>query len=154
MRKSASSRHDRLAETDLRFDRRGNVTGWTTHESWTLDLQNSKEINVFLDIRRNFAGDWSIKTPTVFEKLDATKIKFLLSLKSRDKTFNHLCPDHSPRHQSYPVIVASGVSRIQFPRQLLLNFRPCFGLAINSTILPLVPHDYEKTFARSAAGCA
>jgi len=72
-------------KTDLRFDRRGNVTGWTTHESWTLELQNSKEINVFLDVRRNFAGDWSIKTPTAYEKVDAAKIKFLVPLKPRAK---------------------------------------------------------------------
>src|SRR5262249_2735211 len=61
-------------KTDLKFDRRGNVTGWTTRESWTIEVQNSKEIDAVVDVRRNFAGDWSIKTASNYEKLDANKI--------------------------------------------------------------------------------
>jgi hypothetical protein len=49
-------------KTDVRFDARGNVTGWTTKETWEIEVQNSKEIDVVLDIRRNFAGDWTLRT--------------------------------------------------------------------------------------------
>ena len=45
-------------KTDLRFDQQGNVVGTTVKESWNLDIQNSKEIDVTVDIRRNFSGDW------------------------------------------------------------------------------------------------
>src|SRR5205085_2003836 len=31
-------------KTDLSFDNRGNVKGWTTKESWEVEVQNSKEI--------------------------------------------------------------------------------------------------------------
>jgi len=72
-------------KTDLRFDNRGNVIGWTTGETWQIELQNSKEIDVVLDIRRNFGGDWSLTTAANYEKLDANKIKFLLPLASAQK---------------------------------------------------------------------
>jgi hypothetical protein len=75
---------------DIRFDARGNVRGWTVTENWEVELQNSKEIDVVLDIRRNFAGDWGMTTPAAYEKVDATKIKFLVPLKPRQKqTFRY-----------------------------------------------------------------
>ena len=72
-------------KTDLRFDNSGNVTGWTIKESWKIETQNSKEIDVTLDIRRNFAGDWTLNTADKNEKVDATKVKFVLPLKAREK---------------------------------------------------------------------
>ena len=72
-------------KTDLRFDNAGNVTGWTIKESWKIEVQNSKEIDVTLDIRRNFEGDWALTTTEKNEKVDATKVKFVLGLKPREK---------------------------------------------------------------------
>ena len=66
---------------DIQFDKNGNVTGWTTKATWEIELQNSKSIPVTVDIRRNFAGDWELATDDKFEKVDATKIKFVLQLK-------------------------------------------------------------------------
>jgi hypothetical protein len=75
---------------DLRFDKDGNVAGWTTRETWQIEVQNSKDIDVVLDIRRNFGGDWDVKTDAKYEKMDANKIKFVLPLKSREKqTFSY-----------------------------------------------------------------
>jgi hypothetical protein len=68
-------------KTDVRFDNRGNVTGWTTKETWELEVQNCKEIEVMLDIRRNFTGDWTLRTATMHEKVDAKKVKFVAPLK-------------------------------------------------------------------------
>ena len=73
------------AKTDLKFDNNGNVTGWTTKETWEFEVQNSKDIDVVLDIRRNFAGDWTLATAAAYEKVDATKVKFVLPLKAREK---------------------------------------------------------------------
>ena len=70
---------------DLRFDNNGNVAGWTIRETWQIELQNSKDIEVAVDIRRNFSGDWSLLTDANYEKIDATKIKFLTPLKPREK---------------------------------------------------------------------
>ena len=72
-------------KTDVRFEPNGNVKGWTTKETWEIEVQNSKEIDVVLDIRRNFSGDWTLRTATTFEKVDATKVKFVVPLKPRQK---------------------------------------------------------------------
>ena len=73
------------AKTDMAFDGDGNVKGWTTKESWEIEVQNSKDIDVVLDVRRNFGGDWSLTTEAGYEKVDANKGKFLLALKPRGK---------------------------------------------------------------------
>lgn len=70
---------------DLQFDQHGNVCGWTITEKWEIAVQNSKDIDVVLDIRRNFAGDWQISSDTKHEKVDAQKVKFVLPLKPREK---------------------------------------------------------------------
>jgi hypothetical protein len=72
-------------KTDMHFDQWGNVDGWTVKEIWELEVQNSKEIDVVLDIRRNFVGDWSLDTKANYEKVDSTKVKFVLPLQPREK---------------------------------------------------------------------
>jgi hypothetical protein len=72
-------------KTDIQFDNHGNVKGWTTREIWEVELQNSKDIAATLDIRRNFQGDWSLVTAAKYENVDATKVKFVLPLKPREK---------------------------------------------------------------------
>ncbi len=72
-------------KTDVSFDTKGNVKGWTTKETWEVELQNSKEIGVVVDVRRNLKGDWSIETQAAYEKVDATKVKFVLPLQAREK---------------------------------------------------------------------
>jgi hypothetical protein len=75
---------------DVQFDNRGNIKGWTIRESWEVEVQNSKEIEVVLDIRRNFRGDWSLTSPAQYEKVDANKVKFVLPLKPHEKqTFKY-----------------------------------------------------------------
>jgi hypothetical protein len=72
-------------KTNVQFDGNGDVKGWTVKETWQIEVQNSKEIDVVLDIRRNFGGDWSLKTGAQYEKVDAGKVKFVLPLKAREK---------------------------------------------------------------------
>jgi hypothetical protein len=77
-------------KTDIAFDSGGNVMGWTTKETWEIEVQNSKDIDVVLDVRRNFNGDWSLATETPYERVDANKVKFLLPLKPHAKqTFTY-----------------------------------------------------------------
>jgi hypothetical protein len=70
---------------DIRFDEWGNVAGWTIKETWQVAVQNSKDIDVELDIRRNFDGDWSMDSATKFAKLDAHKVHCGLLLKPHEK---------------------------------------------------------------------
>ncbi len=72
-------------KSEIKFGANGNITGWTTKETWEMEVQNSKEIDVVLDIRRNFRGDWSITTQQAYEKVDANKVKFVVPLKPREK---------------------------------------------------------------------
>ena len=72
-------------KTDVQFDNDGNVKGWTTRETWEFELQNSKDIDVVLDIRRNFSGDWSLSTQAKYENVEANKVKFVAPLKARQK---------------------------------------------------------------------
>ena len=72
-------------KTDLQFDNNGNVKGWTLKETWEFEVQNSKDIDAVVDIRRNFGGDWAITTQAQYEKVDANKVKFVLPLKPREK---------------------------------------------------------------------
>jgi len=69
----------------VQFDKHGNVAGWTTVETWEIELQNSKDIDIVLDIRRSFPGDWELKTDAKHEKLDKQKVKFVLPLQPRAK---------------------------------------------------------------------
>jgi hypothetical protein len=70
---------------DLAFDQNGNVKGWTTKETWEIEVQNSKEIEIVLDIRRNFPGDWDLNTEAKPEKVDGNKVKFVVPLKPLEK---------------------------------------------------------------------
>jgi hypothetical protein len=72
-------------KTNLQFDGERNVKGWTVKETWQVEVQNSKDIDVVLDMRRNFAGDWSLKTDAAYERVDANKVKFVLPLKARER---------------------------------------------------------------------
>jgi len=72
-------------KSDLRFDVRGNVDGWTIKETWELEVQNSKEIAVTLDYRKNLQGDWTLTSAQSYEKVDAAKVKFVLPLKPLEK---------------------------------------------------------------------
>ena len=72
-------------KTDLAFDNWGDIKGWTIKETWQIELQNSKEIDALVDIRRNFSGDWSIDTQAKYERLDASKTRFVVPLKPNQK---------------------------------------------------------------------
>ncbi len=74
------------ARLEMNFDNDGNVVGWTEKQWWQIEVQNSKDIPAIVDVRRNFSGDWRIEPTAPFEKVDATKVKFLLPLKPREKT--------------------------------------------------------------------
>ncbi len=72
-------------KTNLAFDANGNVKGWNLKETWKLELQNSRDIDITVDLRRTFRGDWTLTTPGTYEKVDANKVKFLIPLKPREK---------------------------------------------------------------------
>jgi hypothetical protein len=72
-------------KADVAFSNNGNVRGWTIKETWEIEVQNSKDIPVVVDIRRNFPGDWTLTTTQKYENTDRTKVKFILPLAARGK---------------------------------------------------------------------
>ncbi len=72
-------------KTSIQFANNGNVRGWTTKETWEIEVQNSKDIPVVVDIRRSFPGDWTLTTAQKYENVDKTKVKFVLPLAPRAK---------------------------------------------------------------------
>ena len=72
-------------KTDVQFGNNGNVSGWTVKETWEIEVQNSKDIPVVVDIRRNFSGDWTVTSAAKYENVDKTKVKFLVPLAARGK---------------------------------------------------------------------
>jgi hypothetical protein len=70
---------------DLAFDQNGNVKGWTSKETWEIEVQNSKEIEIVLDIRRSFRGDWTLASKANPETVDGNKVKFVVPLKPLEK---------------------------------------------------------------------
>ena len=72
-------------KTEVKFDQYDNVSGWTIKQTWQFEVQNSKEIDVVLDIRRNFSGDWDLDTKADYTKVDANSVKFIVPLKPHEK---------------------------------------------------------------------
>ncbi len=50
-----------------------------------MELLNAKDIAVVLDVRRYFTGNWQLSTDAVYEKVDATKVKFVRPLQPHEK---------------------------------------------------------------------
>ncbi len=72
---------------NYRFDRRGNVSGWDEIRTFKIEVKNTRDIGVKVEIKRNFntsywklvrSGDFG-----KFEKVDKDTVKFTLTLKPR-----------------------------------------------------------------------
>jgi len=70
---------------NYRFDRRGNVSGWDEVRTFGIEVRNTREISVKVEIRRNFSTQyWDITRvgdSCRFEKVDLDTLKFTLTLK-------------------------------------------------------------------------
>jgi len=82
-------------KSNIQFDGHGDVKGWTVKETWRVEVQNSKDIDAVLDVRRNFGGDWALETDARYEKVDANKVKFVLPLKAhQQQQFRYVLTTH------------------------------------------------------------
>jgi hypothetical protein len=79
---------------NYRFDRKGNIEGWDEIKTFNVEVKNTRDIPVKIEITRNFNTTyWSIKKSGDFdkyEKIDADTVKFTLMLKPRTvRKFNY-----------------------------------------------------------------
>jgi len=80
---------------NYRFDRRGNVSGWDEIHTFKIEVRNTRELNVKVEIKRNFNTQyWDIDYSGdfgAFEKEDLDTVKFTLNLQPRStKQFEYI----------------------------------------------------------------
>ncbi len=71
------------------FDRNGDVNGWEEVQDWKVEVKNTRDLAVNVEITRNFAGThWDVKPAGdsgKFAKVDVDTVKFTLALDGRAK---------------------------------------------------------------------
>ncbi len=69
------------------FDRRGNVSGWDEIRTFEIEVKNTRDIGVKVEIKRNFnTSYWKLNRSGdfgEFERVDMDTVKFTLELKPR-----------------------------------------------------------------------
>jgi hypothetical protein len=69
------------------FDRRGNISGWDEIRTFKIEVKNTRDIGVKVEIKRNFnTSYWKLAQSGdfgKFEKVDKDTVKFTLTLKPR-----------------------------------------------------------------------
>ena len=80
---------------NYRFDRRGDVSGWDEIHTFKIEVRNTRDINVKVEIKRNFNTQyWDIDYSGdfgTFEKVNLNTVKFTLDLQPRSiKQFEYI----------------------------------------------------------------
>jgi hypothetical protein len=99
---------------NYRFDRNRNVSGWDEIRTFKIEVKNTRDISVEVEIQRNFDSPyWTLKESGDFdryEKVDLDTVKFTLELKPR-----------SVRQFSYVLTGYRGVRAEEATQQLRLG---------------------------------
>ncbi len=99
---------------NYRFDRNRNISGWDEIRTFKVEVRNTRDIAVKVEIQRNFdTAYWTLKESGDFdkyEKVDLDTVKFTLELKPR-----------SVRRFSYVLTGYRGVRAEEAARQLRLR---------------------------------
>jgi len=79
---------------NYRFDNRGNISGWDEIRTFTIEVRNTRDIGIKIEIQRNFDSPyWNLEKSGDFdqyEKVDIDTVKFTLNLQPRStKTFQY-----------------------------------------------------------------
>ena len=84
-----------------RFDRKGNISGWDEIRKFKVEVKNTRDIPVKIEIRRNFGTvNWGLEEKGEFddfEKVDKDTVKFTLTLEP-----------HSEKHFDYVLTTRHG----------------------------------------------
>jgi hypothetical protein len=68
------------------FDRRGNVAGWDEIRTWKVEIINTRELPIEIEITRGFnSAYWTIQSDVAYEKYDATHARFNSNHESKSK---------------------------------------------------------------------
>ena len=70
-----------------RFDYRGNIAGWDEIRTFEIEVRNTRDIPVKVEIKRNFPTQyWQLEASDDYEKVDMDTVKFTLALEPRSKS--------------------------------------------------------------------
>jgi hypothetical protein len=68
----------------FRFDHNGDISGWDEVRKFDIEVKNTRDIPVKIEIQRNFPTQyWQLRTSDKFEKVDLDTVKFTLELEPR-----------------------------------------------------------------------
>ena len=75
---------------NYRFDNKGNINGWDEIRTFELDIKNTRDLPVKIEIKRNFhPHTWDIKNigkaKKCYEKIDMNTVKYTLTLEPQSK---------------------------------------------------------------------
>jgi hypothetical protein len=71
---------------NYRFDRRKNIAGWDELRNFKIEVRNTRDLGVKVEIQRNFGTTyWDIDTSQKYEEVDKDTVKFTLELEPRSK---------------------------------------------------------------------
>jgi hypothetical protein len=71
---------------NYRFDQKRNISGWDEVRKFKIEVKNTRDITVKVEIQRNFPTQyWKLETNQDFEKVDLDTVKFTLVLEPRSK---------------------------------------------------------------------
>ncbi len=89
---------------NYRFDRKRNITGWDEVRKFKIEVKNTRDIGIKVEIKRNFPTQyWKLNTSGEFEQVDLDTIKFALVLEPRSaKKFEYvLTTYHGVRQEDW-----------------------------------------------------
>jgi hypothetical protein len=75
---------------NYRFDNKGNINGWDEIRTFKLEIKNTRDLAVKIEIKRNFhPHTWDIKNigkaKEYYEKIDINTVKYTLTLEPQSK---------------------------------------------------------------------
>jgi hypothetical protein len=71
---------------NYRFGHKGNISGWDEIRTFKVEVKNTREIPVKIEIQRNFNTQyWRLETKQDYEQVDLDTVKFTLNLEPRSK---------------------------------------------------------------------
>jgi hypothetical protein len=71
---------------NYRFDRRRNISGWDEVRKFRIEVRNTRDLEVKVEIQRNFGTTyWDMQTSQGHENVDKDTVKFPLQLEPRSK---------------------------------------------------------------------
>ena len=73
------------------YDREKNIAGWDEIRTWKIEVTNTRELPIELEITRGFGtAYWTLQADIPYEKHDATHVRFTLNFEPRSKqTFGY-----------------------------------------------------------------